>query len=129
MIRSLLGFLLIVSAPYCVFSQNTGAEIVFTKSKYKFGFVRAGEKVRFSYNFINKGAEDLIITEAKAECSCTEVSFPLQPVKSGEMGKIEVIFDTAGKIDRQDRIIEIISNSKTSPVRLRFKGVVLKSKK
>ncbi len=40
--------------------------------------------------------------------------------------KIVVKFDTKSVYDRQDRIVEIISNAKNSNQKIRFKGVVLK---
>ena len=40
--------------------------------------------------------------------------------------KVIVKFDTKSVYDRQDRIVEIISNAKNSNQKIRFKGVVLK---
>ena len=77
------------------------------------------------FDFKNAGNEPLIINDAKAECSCTTVNFPKQPIAPNQIGKIEVVFDTKSTYDRQDRIVEITSNAKKSLQKIRFKGVVL----
>lgn len=102
------------------------AVIKFTDAKKNFGFVKKGEVVKLEYDFVNEGNQPLIITETKVECSCTSVEFPKQPIAPKQSGKIIVSFDTKSVYDRQDRIVEIISNAKNATQKIRFKGVVLK---
>jgi hypothetical protein len=103
------------------------AKIKFTDSKKNFGFVKKGEKVELLYEFINEGNQPLIISEAKAECSCTSVTWPKEPVAPGQKNTIKVVFDTTPTYDRQDRTVEVISNDPSSPAKVRFKGVVLRN--
>ena len=105
------------------FSQ---AEIKFTDTKKSFGFVKKGEVVLIEFDFTNTGDQPLIITDAKVECSCTTVNFPKQPIAPNQSAKVSVSFDTKSVYDRQDRIVEIISNAKNANQKIRFKGVVLK---
>lgn len=102
------------------------AKIRFDDAKKSFGFVKKGEVVSLDYGFTNEGTEPLVITDALVECSCTKVDFPQQPTAPGQKNKITVKFDTKTVYDRQDRIVEIVSNAKNSPTKIRFKGVVLK---
>lgn len=102
------------------------AKIKFADSKKNFGFVKKGEKVVLSYDFTNEGNQPLIISDAKAECSCTTIKWPKEPIAPGQKGVVEVTFDTAPTYDRQDRIVEVFSNAASSPAKIRFKGVVLK---
>ena len=108
--------------------HNTFAQpqLKFKDLKKNFGFVKKGEIVSIDFDFTNNGNQPAIITDAKAECSCTTVEFPKQPIAPGQSAKITVKFDTKSVYDRQDRIVEIISNAKNSSQKLRFKGVVLK---
>jgi hypothetical protein len=41
---------------------------------------------------------------------------------------ILLTFNTKEKYDRQDRIVEVVSNASNSPTKLRFKGVILEDK-
>lgn len=102
------------------------AKLKFADSKKNFGFVKKGEKVVLQYDFTNEGNQPLIISEAKAECSCTTVKWPKDPIAPGQKGVVEVTFDTTSTYDRQDRTVEVISNATGSPAKIRFKGVVLK---
>jgi hypothetical protein len=110
---------------YCgnLFSQP---EIKFADWKQGFGFVKKGEVVTLEYEFKNTGNSPLIISDTKVECSCTSVEYPKQPVLPGQSQKVIVKFDTKSTYDRQDRVVEIFSNAKNSPEKIRFKGVVLK---
>lgn len=102
------------------------AELKFTDTKKNFGFVKKGEVVKIEFEFSNTGNQPLIITDAKVECSCTTVDFPRQPIAPLQTAKVIVNFDTKSVYDRQDRIVEMISNAKNSNQKIRFKGVVLK---
>ena len=101
-------------------------QLKFSETKNNFGLVKKGELVTMEYSFTNTGNQPAIITEAKVECSCTTVEFTKQPIAPNQSDKIVVKFDTKSVYDRQDRIIEIISNAKNSNQKIRFKGVVLK---
>lgn len=99
--------------------------LVFKNTKQHFGFVKKGEVVRLEFHFINKGDEPLMIMEAKAACSCTTVDFPKQPILPGQSSKMIIYFDTKSVYDRQDRMVEVLSNAKNANQTIRFKGVVL----
>ncbi len=100
-------------------------QLKFKDTKKSFGFVKKGEIVKVEFPFSNTGNESLELYEAKAECSCTTVDFPKYPVKPNETDTLTVYFDTKSVYDRQDRIIEVISNAKVPKQKIRFKGVVL----
>ncbi|MBA4242090.1 MAG: hypothetical protein C0448_15305 [Sphingobacteriaceae bacterium] len=114
--------LLLVFIGFSAFSQP---QLKFKDLKKNFGFVKKGELVIIEFEFVNSGNQPAIITEAKAECSCTTVEFPKHPIAPGQSEKIVVKFDTKSVYDRQDRIVEIVSNAKTPSQKIRFKGVVL----
>lgn len=101
-------------------------QLKFKDTKINFGFVKKGDIVTIEYNFVNIGSEPLIITQANVECSCTTIYFPKQPIAPNQRDKVIVKFDTKSVYDRQDRIVEIISNAKNSNQKVRFKGIVLK---
>jgi hypothetical protein len=99
--------------------------IQFKDLKKNFGMVKKGEVVNMVYSYKNVGNTPLIIYDYKVGCSCTEVEFSRDPVPPGESAEINVKFDTKSTYDRQDRVIEIISNAKNSNQKIRLKGVVL----
>jgi len=45
----------------------------------------------------------------------------------GQKGVIHVTFDTKDKLDFQNRIISIYSNSKKNPTKIRLKVLIIKS--
>ena len=113
-----LALLLLVSS---TFAQ---AEIKFEKRTQKFEKVKAGESLSFDFLFFNTGTEPLIVSEVKVSCGCTKPEFSKAPVLPGESATIHVRFDTKGKIGYQDRVLEVYSNAKNNPAKIRFKGMV-----
>lgn len=101
------------------------ANLKFKDAKKSFGFVKKGELVTVKFEFTNTGNEPLLILDSKTECSCTQIDLPKTPILPNATSFIIVIFDTKSAYDRQDRIVEIISNSKNKIQKIRFKGVVL----
>ena len=108
------------------FVSYAQANLKVADAKKSFGFVKKGEVVKIMYTFTNTGNQPLVITDAKAECSCTSIDFPKQPITPGQTNTITVSFDTKSVYDRQDRTVEIVSNAKNGVQKIRFKGVVLK---
>ena len=99
---------------FCLFifhqTINAQPQLKIIDSKKNFGFVKKGGLVKIEYEFTNSGNEPLLITNAIAECSCTTIEYPKQPILPNQNSKIIVSFDTKSVYDRQDRIVEIISN-------------------
>ncbi|MBL4624236.1 MAG: DUF1573 domain-containing protein [Flavobacteriales bacterium] len=85
----------------------------FEKDLYDFGEISQGEKVSFSYAFKNEGNADLVITSAQGSCGCTVPTWPKEPIKAGETGQIDVVFDSNGKSGKQHKKVTIVAN--TSP--------------
>jgi len=91
---------------------------------HDFGWVKEGDKVKFSYHFTNVGSEPLIILEANADCGCTVPSYSKKPVPPGGSGSLDVIFDTKSKAGRQDKKITILANTIPNYTDLRIQGMV-----
>lgn len=108
-------------------SINTFGQAIlkFKDTKKSFGIVKKGDVVKLKFEFTNVGNEPLLIFDVKAGCSCTQIEFPKTPILPNETSELIVIFDTKTVYDRQDRIVEVISNSKINIQKIRFKGIVL----
>lgn len=85
--------------------------LTFEEGSHDFGKLKQGESVQYSFLFKNTGKTPLIITNATATCGCTIPEIPKDPIKPGEEGAIKVIFNSAGKIGIQDKIITVTSNA------------------
>ena len=117
-----LLILLIVCASSQLFAQP---QLKFDDAKQNFGFVKNGKQVKLFYSFTNTGNQPLIIVDAGAECSCTKVTFPKEPIPPGKSGTIEVNLDTSPAHGKQNRTVDVLSNDNNSPHKIRFRGVVL----
>lgn len=96
----------------------------FEKDVHDFGQIVQGEKVSYSFKFTNTGKSDLLITDAKGSCGCTVPEYPRTPVKPGEAGVIDVIFDSTGKSGQQNKKVTITANTVPNTVVLAINGTV-----
>jgi len=80
--------------------------------------------VNYDFEFTNTGVIPLEFYSYEVECTCTVVTLPDEPIAPGQQGRIEVSFDTNGKYYFQDRIINLVTNTKRKNEKLRLKVYV-----
>ncbi len=102
-----------------------GPVMSFEVSQADLGDLRQGEKAEYRFEFTNTGNKPLIIQNVISTCGCTVPEWPEKPVMPGEKGVLKVIFDSAGKIGRQNKIITIRSNVPGPDKKLRISAMVL----
>jgi len=89
-----------------IFSQGTVPAMKFEVESYDLGPIKKGEKREFTYTFTNVGKEDIEI-DLVSGCDCTTLDWPRLPIKPGEKGVIDVLFDTTEKEDSDPVDIDI----------------------
>ena len=107
---------------------DNGAEItILGNESINFGEIIQGEKVELEFKIKNTGNGDLIITNAKASCGCTQLKYPKEVIKQGNVESINVTFDSKNKIGVQKKNITLITNATPSIKILTIEGMVLPS--
>lgn len=97
---------------------KNGPVISFKELSHEFGDIVQGDSVSYTYSFKNTGTAPLIISEVVTTCGCTVPSFSKEPIAPGGSGDITVVFKSAGKEGRQNKIITVLSNATNNPARL-----------
>lgn len=90
---------------------GTVPKIYFYEEKHDFGKITQGQKVSYSYKFKNTGGSDLVITSAQGSCGCTVPNYPKDPIKPGDEGVIDVVFNSEGKSGKNEKTITVITNT------------------
>ena len=99
-------------------------KIEFEENVYNFGEITAGDTVRHTFKFKNVGKVPLVIAAAEAQCGCTVPEWPHEPINPGETGEIKVLFNSAHKIDKQDKKISVIANTNPDITVISLQGFV-----
>jgi hypothetical protein len=99
-------------------------EIVFEQTKHDFGIMMQGEKLSYTFKFTNTGGSDLIISSVSSSCGCTIADWTKPPVKPGEKGKVEVVFNSAGKTSSQSKTVKVLSNAQPNTIDLEITAEV-----
>jgi len=106
---------------------SLGSAIIdFDQREYDFGEITEGELVEGTFEIINKGKVDLIITNAKATCGCTVPEWPREAIKPGESAPLKFTFNSRGRVGKQSKTISLQTNSEKVNETIRIKGTVVK---
>jgi len=100
-------------------------KIEFEETVIDFGEISQGEKVKQRFRFKNTGKSNLIISNASGSCGCTVPLWPKQPIKPGQEGEIEVVFNSNGKQGRVHNTVTLIANTMPNKTVVALKGDVI----
>ena len=94
--------------------KGSAPVITFNEEKHDFGKITQGQKVSYSFIFKNTGGSELVISSAQGSCGCTVPTYPKEPVKAGQEGKIDVVFDSSGKSGLVQKTVTLVTNCNPS---------------
>jgi hypothetical protein len=92
-------------------SRDEVPEIKFAKTVHDFGKIYQGEVVGTNFSFTNTGSSNLLILDASASCGCTVPKWSKEPVRPGDQGTVEIMFDSSGREGMQNKSITIQTNA------------------
>lgn len=108
-------------------AQN-GPKITFQEAEYNFGDIHQGDKAEHVFAFENSGTEPLILSNVNTTCGCTATNWPRDPIAPGGTGEIKVVFNSAGKMGTQTKVVTVFSNAVNAQEKVRMVGNVLPKK-
>lgn len=86
-------------------------DMYFAQPIHDFGTIQEGPSAEHVFEFVNKGKEPIIITNASASCGCTTPSYTKDPVLPGQKGSIKAVYNTQGRVAPFTKTISITSNA------------------
>jgi hypothetical protein len=95
-------------------------------TKFDFGKMKEGEKVRHNWIVKNTGSNPLMISNVQTSCGCTAPSFPKEPILPGAEAIITLEFNSAGKEGLVNKNALIVANTEDSPFSIGFTAEVEK---
>ena len=90
---------------------------------HDFGDLKLNDKAEHVFKFKNTGKADLVIIEAKPSCGCTTPNYTKTPVKPGETGEIQVVYN-ATSAGAQQKTVTVTSNTSEGTTTLTIKANV-----
>ena len=109
-----------------LFGITTGrAEIEWLEKSYDFGLFKEAAGPRTgSVRFVNRGPEEVVVTNARPSCGCTSVEYPHDPVAAGDTARIAFTYDPTGRPGKFDKSIRV-SLEPGDMIRIGIRGNVL----
>ena len=99
--------------------------LAWEKTNHDFGDIKQGDTVSHAFVFSNTGNAPAIITHVQTTCGCTASEYPKTPVLPGQKAQVRVIFNSAGKIGRQNKVVTVMTNLPKPEETLTLSGTVL----
>ncbi len=89
--------------------------IEFAETRFDFGTITEGQKVRHRFKFTNSGPVPLVIAKAEGSCGCTIPTYPKEPIPPGGVGHIDVEFDSSGRLGKNSKTVTVSANTEPNP--------------
>lgn len=124
----LLSVAVMAQEPAVEQEVQNGPKITFQESEYNFGDIHQGEKAEHVFSFENSGTAPLILSNVNTTCGCTATNWPRDPIAPGDKGEIKVVFNSAGKMGTQTKVVTVFSNAVNAQEKVRMVGNVLPKK-
>jgi hypothetical protein len=103
-----------------------GGDPDFELLEHHFGTIAPGEEVGARFGFKNSGDELLLIERVITGCGCTVAQYTEKPLKPGESGFVEIIFDSRGKRGSQFQEARVFFRGHKKPALLSIFAEVVK---
>lgn len=126
-LRALSVVIILANVP-ALAQSNSHARIEFLFTTYNYDTIVQGSNGLCTFTFCNTGSEPLIITSTSASCGCTKPEYSKKPVMPGEVGKIQILYNTS-LLGSFNKTVVVKSNAANAPTSvLRIKGFVREKK-
>lgn len=111
---------------FIVFGLLLGVPVIFLEQDfYDFGSVKSGEVANGFFIVENKGGDVLEIKSVRTDCGCTVAGIEKKILAPGDRSRIDVKYNSSGKVGDVIKYIYIDSNDPSRPVYLlTLKGIV-----
>lgn len=107
-------------------ADSLSAVLALENDAFDFGEIKEGEKIEHEFKFTNTGSSPLIISNVQASCGCTTPDYSKNPIPPGETGMVKVVFNSAGQLGKQHKVITVTSNASSPNTLLHLRGEVTK---
>lgn len=121
-VKLLFSIIFIFSISLCC----AKGQFQFEKETHDFGIIIDGTKATYTFKFKNTGDEPIIMTQVKPSCGCTSPVWTKAPILPGQVGEIEVIYNSKNRIGSFNKSITISSNADIASKIVYIKGIVVK---
>ena len=98
----------------------------FSETSFDFGTLKTGASATHEFRFKNSGKGELLITQAKGSCGCTQPEYPKDPIAPGGEGVIKVTFNSTGISGQIAKTVTLLANTIPNTKVLTISGEVIK---
>ncbi len=109
-----------------IIDTSVAAHLSFETTLVDWDTIPNGQTFTHAFKYTNTGKRPALISDVKTSCGCTATTYTTDPVQPGESGKIEVTFNSTGRLGYQKKSINVIGNTYPPRTLLYLQGFVSK---
>ena len=106
-----------------VFAAQAQPQLQFDKTTQELGTVLWHMPRTATFKITNKGTQDLVITNVRTDCGCTNAEWTTKPIGPGGSGEIKATYD-AEMLGHFNKGLAVYTNLQAEPQYLKLVGVV-----
>lgn len=107
-------------------SEYSGPVLEFDSSTFHFGILAVGQTVKHTFQFLNAGKSDLLITDVHPSCGCTVLKdWSKEPIAPGGSGTISIEYKASAETGDVKKSIAIATNADPKDYQLFVEGKVV----
>lgn len=107
-------------------SEYVGPVLEFDSSTFNFGILAVGQTVKHTFQFLNAGKSDLLITDVHPTCGCTVLKdWSQEPIPPGGSGTISIEYKASAETGDVRKSIAIATNADPKDYQLFVEGKVV----
>lgn len=122
---ALIGLMAATTSVEAQSNSESGPKMDVESTTHNFGKIPQSIPAKYKFTISNSGNEPLIIQNVQKTCGCTVTDWTKDPIMPGESGYVTAQYNAA-RMGSFKKPITVISNATNSPLRLHFKGEVVK---
>lgn len=116
-------FLTFIFSAFTTFSLQAQPLMQFDQTAKELGTILWKTPRTATFKITNKGTKDLIITQVRTDCGCTDARWPRTPIGPGSTGTIEATYD-AEMLGHFKKGLAVYTNVESAPRYLKIMGQV-----
>ena len=123
MVRHYCLFFLAILHVMIGFAQDQLMPLKFEKTTHVFGDIKESNgSVTYTFQFTNNGTDNIHIQDVVVSCGCTTPDWTKDPIKPGEKGFIEAVFDPANRPGTFNKSLTVLYNKNNNYIDLYIIG-------
>lgn len=115
--------LLFVAGAFTMMSFAVAGALAWKSDTIELGEIAHNVPKVVEFTFTNTGSSDIVVTNVRPSCGCTNAEFTKEAIKPGKTGTVKATYNAAN-VGPFTKTLTVTTSADENPITLTFKGTV-----